>query len=120
MKKITQLFFIEGRRYLDNYQVEWEVRADNLYSKQFNLSIESVYNVRQIAGLNFRELPYWEYADVDTPVLVSMCGDIWSRAYFAKYEDGKIFTFPNGRTSWSSGGISNLIEWKMAVMTEDK
>ena len=49
-----------------------------------------------------------------------MCGDIWNRAYFAKYEDGKIFAFPNGRTSWSSGGISNLIEWEMAVMTEAK
>ena len=39
----------------------------------------------------------------------------WSKRYFAKYEDGKVYTWINGRTSWNETGI---YAWKYAKLAE--
>ena len=44
----------------------------------------------------------WSKIPVDTKVLVKNSQDQeWERRYFAKYEDGKVYAFMNGVTSWS-------------------
>lgn len=45
----------------------------------------------------------WSKVEVDTPVLVSHDGETWHNRYFAKYEDGQVFFWKNGATSWSKG-----------------
>lgn len=42
----------------------------------------------------------WEKVPVDTPVIAKI-GVIEHNLYFAKYEDGKVYCFAGGRTSWS-------------------
>lgn len=44
---------------------------------------------------------YWKEVEVDTPILVSSDGCNWVRRYFAKYENGEVYVFPNGTTSWT-------------------
>ena len=52
----------------------------------------------------------WNKVPVDTPVLVSNNKKFWYSRYFAGVDDdGRLFIFPNGRTSWSNKGISRTI-----------
>ena len=60
----------------------------------------------------------WSKVAVDTPILVrDFVGDEWARRYFAKYENGKVYTWLGGATSWSvdSGDIT---DWKFAKLAE--
>lgn len=54
----------------------------------------------------------WTKIAVDTPILVrdNEC-EKWKKRYFVKYQDGYIYTYADGSTSWSSDGMS-LVKWK--------
>ena len=48
----------------------------------------------------------WSKVKVDTPVLVRSCEtDSWHKRHFAKYEDGEVYVFASGFTSWTSGRL---------------
>lgn len=64
---------------------------------------------------------FWENVDVDTPILVrDYPTDCWHKAHFAKYKDGNVLAFKNGKTSWSVDQYSSLIEWKYAKLAESE
>ena len=60
----------------------------------------------------------WSKVEVDTPILVAHfeLGE-WSKRYFAKYEDGKVYAWDDGRTSWNT---STMTFWKHAKLAEDE
>ena len=59
----------------------------------------------------------WNEVEVDTKVLVrDKPYNEWLKRHFAKYEDGKVYVFKNGRTSWSSRGITH---WQKTKLWED-
>ena len=59
----------------------------------------------------------WDEVEVDTKVLVrNNPDDNWLKRYFAKYEDGKVYVFKNGRTNWNNEGITH---WKETKLWED-
>lgn len=59
----------------------------------------------------------WSKVAVDTPILVNDSNDHrWLRRYFAKYENGSVFAWNDGRTSWSSKGHATA--WKLAKLPE--
>ena len=58
----------------------------------------------------------WSKVKVDTPIYVSDDGYDWRRRYFAKYENGKVYAFQCGATSWSSDRIPNA--WKLGKLSE--
>lgn len=61
----------------------------------------------------------WSKVAVDTPILVRDYPDKkWQERYFAKYENEKVFTFCNGCTSWSSCGVSDVVNWNFAKLAE--
>ena len=56
----------------------------------------------------------WNEVEVDTKVLVrNNPDDNWLKRYFAKYEDGKVYVFKNGRTNWNNEGITHWQETKL-------
>jgi hypothetical protein len=57
--------------------------------------------VSQLMRMEFEEVTDWSKVPVDTKVLVSSDGKKWSRRHFAKYEDGKIYCFNSGTTSFT-------------------
>ena len=67
-----------------------------------------------------REIVDWSKAAVDTPILVSDSGTSWRKRYFAKYEYGKVFTFDDGRTSWSVTGNFEISPWEYAKLAESE
>lgn len=58
----------------------------------------------------------WSKVAVDTPILVRNDGVVWIRSYFAGYKSGKVRTYFNGATSWSSDG--RVVSWDYAKLAE--
>ena len=63
----------------------------------------------------------WSKVAVDTPILVrDREKQAWRRRYFAKYENGIVFAWAGGATSWSAERSSNITDWKMAKLAESE
>lgn len=61
----------------------------------------------------------WSKVPVDTPILVKdYCDNKWEKAYFAKYENGKIYTWMFGKTSFTSRGCGSMCSWEYAKLAE--
>nr|DAJ97825.1 MAG TPA: hypothetical protein [Caudoviricetes sp.] len=58
----------------------------------------------------------WSKVKVDTPIIVRNDGCVWVRRYFAEYKNGKVRTYFNGATSWSSDG--RMDSWDCAKLAE--
>ena len=41
----------------------------------------------------------------------------WQKRHFAKYENGIIYAWNNGETSWTTEG---MVDWKYAKLAEDE
>jgi len=62
----------------------------------------------------------WTKVKVDTPILVRDCEtDSWKKRYFAKYEDGAVYTFINGYTSWTSDNGDAPIRWLFTKLADE-
>lgn len=58
----------------------------------------------------------WSKVAVDTPILVNDSNDHgWVKRYFAKYENGSVFAWNGGATSWSG---DRCTPWKLAKLPE--
>ena len=64
----------------------------------------------------------WSKVKVDTPILVRNDEDEeWDKRYFAKFECGVVWSFCDGRTSWSKRKTRNdIISWKYAKLAESE
>ena len=63
----------------------------------------------------------WSKVEVDTPILVRQTEDEdkeWGRRHFAKYENGKVYAWGEGYTSWSSEG--HMVIWNYAKLAESE
>ena len=63
----------------------------------------------------------WSKVPVDTPILVKdTLGSRWKHRYFAKYENGKVFAWADGVTSWSTANSGFANDWKYAELYDNK
>lgn len=65
----------------------------------------------------------WSKVKVDTPILVRGDEDEeWMARYFAKFENGVVWSFCDGRTSWSARKNNtirkDIISWEYAKLAE--
>lgn len=62
----------------------------------------------------------WSKVPVDTPILVRDSQDEeWHRRHFAKFEDGIVYAWDDGRTSCSSLS-DEVVDWKYAKLAGDE
>ena len=60
----------------------------------------------------------WSKVEVDTPILVRICEDgEWLKKHFAKYEDGYVYAWGNGCTSWNA---DNMYAWNYTKLAESE
>ena len=62
------------------------------------------------------EYSLWDNVAVDTPIIVSCSGFTNLRRHFAKYENGTVFFFTSGATSWSADKDTALTEAETATL----
>lgn len=78
------------------------------------LSANEVFDIAEELGL-----VDWTKVEVDTPLFVRDSeDDVWKCRYFAKYEYGKVYTWVDGRTSWSNRIADIPVCWKYAILAE--
>ena len=91
------------------------------------IKITKIYDLSEYASMSLefstknRELLWgiedkidWDEVEVDTKVLVrDRPYNEWLKRYFAKYENGKVYVFNDGRTSWNNEGITHWEETKL-------
>lgn len=57
----------------------------------------------------------WSKVEVDTPVFVrDGINEVWKCRYFAEYKDGKVYTWRDGKTSWSNVISDRPVVWGYA------
>lgn len=62
----------------------------------------------------------WSKVPVDTKVFVrDSDSDTWKHRYFAKFEDGKIYTWNDGRSSFTSFEPGATLWWNQGKLAED-
>ena len=63
----------------------------------------------------------WSKVPVDTPVLVrDIDSKAWYNRYFAYYEDGIVYTYSDGATSWSANKAFNCVRWNYAKLANEE
>ena len=62
----------------------------------------------------------WSKVEVDTPILVRHSEKAeWIRRYFAKYENGLVYAWSNGLTSWTAfDNDDDVTAWSYAKLEE--
>lgn len=126
--------YIFRRGYIDEFYVSKEKPG---YSEEDVLMFDPEHQARlgnilialiadALKGRNYVEIEDhidevdWSTVKVDTPVLVSSCEDgQWTRRYFAGYNDGKVYTWDGGATSWSTDDENQISWWDYAKLSED-
>lgn len=59
----------------------------------------------------------WSKVEVDTPILVKYSESAkWKKRHFAKYENGLVYAWNNGETSWTTVAMT---DWNYAKLAED-
>lgn len=60
----------------------------------------------------------WSKVTVDTPILVRQGKNgTWLERHFAKYENGNVYAWVDGQTSWTG---ADKIKWKYSKLAEDE
>ena len=63
----------------------------------------------------------WSKVEVDTPILVRNSEDgEWLGRYFATYENGAVYAWDSGFTSWSTYGPKDISRWKYAKLAKNR
>ena len=87
---------------------------------------DSHLTLDEILHMEFEEIVDvdWSKVQVDTKILVSEDGKDWYRRYFAKYENGIIYAFPDGLSSFTACykpecGYRRVCAWKYGKLYEE-
>lgn len=63
----------------------------------------------------------WSKVTVDTPILVRDSEEEdWRKRYFAKFENGKVYAWKYGATSWTANNEYAVSSWKYAKLAESE
>lgn len=89
--------------------------------KSINACKGNTYHFREWLNSEYVEPPVdWSKVPVDTPIWVrNNEAQIWVPRYFAKYENGKVYAWREGATSWSIAGKLNAASWEYAKLVEN-
>ena len=80
--------------------------------------VEFEMHLFSIINGEFEEVVDWSKVPVDAKVLVSEDGKLWYKRHFAKYENGSVHVFPDGRSSFTTEESDIIYPWKYAKLCE--
>ena len=84
------------------------------------LNCNACYTLQTIWLMEEYEEPEtdWNKVEVDTPILVRQGKNgTWLERHFAKYENGDVYAWVDGQTSWTG---ADEIKWKYAKLAENE
>ena len=100
------VFFYKDRECISQWSDRVDVRSTCFTEK------DQLIDIAEYLGI-----VDWSKVEVDTPIFVrNRIEDVWNCRYFAKYEDGKVYTWQLGRTSRSNVIKCEPVNWKYAEL----
>lgn len=102
------VFFYKDRECISQWSDRVDVRSTCFTEKNQQIDIAEYLGIVD-----------WSKVEVDTPIFVRMSDEeVWKCRYFAMYEDGEVYAWQLGRTSWSNVIKNSPIAWKYAKLAE--
>ena len=108
----------EGGKLCINFIQPYILKSDHCN----NLCCEACQMLQTIWLMEEYEEPEvdWNKVKVDTPILVRNAEDEpWIRRYFAKYEDGLVYAWSIGRTSWTANTVAHMTKYYYAKLANE-
>lgn len=104
----TLFFFVNERDYLCPFSPRVQVKCTCFEEK------DQLIDVAEYLGI-----VDWSKVNVDTPILVSFDGCNWFRKCFAKVQNGTIYAWNDGATSWSVANKEYCVTaWRYVKLAE--
>ena len=104
----TLFFFVDERDYLCPFSPRVPVKSTCFEEK------DQLIDIGEYLGL-----VDWSKVEVDTPIFVrNSIEEVWKCRYFAMYENGEVYAWQLGRTSWSNVIKNSPIAWKYEKLAE--
>lgn len=104
----TLFFFVNERDCLCPFSPRVPVKSTCFEEK------DQLINICEYLGL-----VDWSKVEIDTPIFVrNSIEEVWKCRYFAMYENGEVYAWQLGRTSWSNVIKNSPIAWKYAKLAE--
>lgn len=103
----TLFFFVSERDYLCPFSPRVPVKSTCFEEK------DQLIDIGEYLGIID-----WSKVKVDTPILVSANGRKWIKRYFAKLQDGEVYAWDDGVTSWSASHKHCTTAWPNAKIAE--
>ncbi len=75
--------------------------GNNLINEKDGERISTTFTNKALVGMDFEPMTDWSKVEVDTPIIVNN----ENCSHFAKYENGRVYYFSGGATSWSNEKI---------------
>lgn len=86
-----------------------------------NNDIKMMYDLSELLDFDFEEVVDWSKVPVDTKILVRVSEhNEWSKRHFAKFENGKVCAWDNGKTSFTSNVKSPYTAWQQAKLYKEE
>ena len=88
----------------------------------YSTNYSCTHNVREWLDSEYVAPPVdWSKVAVDTPILVrGYEEESWKKRHFAKYENGIVYAWSAGSTSWSARMSNDITDWKFAKLAESE
>ena len=105
--------------YTDVYETSVTLKGVN------NNDIKMMYDLSELLDFDFEEVVDWSKVPVDTKILVAnFIGNdyeiVWKKRYFAKYENGKIYAWCDGATSFSVDSDDLCTRWDFVKLYKEE
>ena len=122
-----------GKKYEDSNGQEWTVFEGKLEKGGFGddvcydllnrsegVLITTKYYMSIILELDFEEVVDWSKVAVDTKIEVRVSEhNEWNKRHFAKFENGYIYAWDNGKTSFTSNTKVSYTAWQQAKLYKE-
>ena len=122
----------EGKEYTSNALCDLETTKYKIIDGELYYSNPTInYGEYMKSGMEYNRASYldftkytpptdWSKVKVDAKMLVKGWGDrVWKPRHFAKFEDGKVYTWMDGETSWTSDDDENITIWTHYKLAEE-
>ena len=102
------IFFYKDRECISQWSNRVDIRSTCFTEENQQIDIAAYLGVVD-----------WSKVEVDTPIFVrNSIEEVWKCRYFAMYENGEVYAWQLGRTSWSNVIKNSPIAWKYAKLAE--
>lgn len=110
-----------GNRFCDDFITNRIVKDNDCEEKDCNrcILLQFLWLMEEYEEPEEQEVD-WRKVAIDTPILVKdYKSEQWERRYFAKYENGIVYAWSNGCTSWTTYEQNDITRWNLAKLAEE-